>query len=302
MRAKLLLGTPEVRWLWDPDPRFDDITFFVSRNRFALRSPNRTMPRALHPCSVDSGGYTELQKHGRWRTTAQQYANEVRRYRHELGEDKVLWIAPQDWMTEPWTIYGGWHQGQYFAGTREARGLALREPEQDLTTAVRIHIHYTVDNLLQLRRIAPDLPVIPVLQGQTLADYEYCASLYGKAGVELAAEPIVGLGSVCRREATDEIAEVAAHFADRGIRLHGFGVKAGGLRLYGDDLASADSQAWSYGYRRKQIRLPQCTHRAKTCANCKEGAMRWYYRALAKGSVPKPPSPDWQQLSLDLTP
>lgn len=273
-----MLGTHEVRWLWDPDPRFADITFFVSRNRFARRSPNRRLPHALHRFAMDSGSFTELQHHGRWRTTARQYAEEVRRYRGELGEERTLWIAPQDWMCEPWVIYGGWHKGQYFHGTRQARGLVPGEPEQDLATAVRIHQAYTVANGLELRRIAPDLPIILVLQGQTIEDYERCARMYQDAGIDLRAEPLVGLGSVCRREATTEIAGLVAVFRARGIRLHGFGVKTGGLHLYGDLLASADSQAWSFGYRKRKVRLPQCTHRAATCANCKEGALQWYRR------------------------
>ncbi|MFE5037100.1 hypothetical protein [Streptomyces sp. NPDC056683] len=292
-----MLGTCEDHWLWSDDPRFDGITFFVSRNRFARRK--RKMPRALHPFAMDSGGYTELQRHGRWRSTPQEYVDEIRRYIAELGDDMVLWVAPQDWMTEPWTIFGGWHDGLLFAGTREARGLGPDDPEQDLTTAVRLHIRYTVDNFLELRRIAPDLRIIPVLQGQTLDDYKHCAALYAAAGVDLTAEPVVGLGSVCRREATTEIAAIVAYFADRGLNLHGFGVKSSGLNLYGNELTSADSQAWSFGERRRKDkdggrdgdrRLPGCTHKAKTCAHCPEAAVQWYRRAIARAR----PDQGWQ--------
>jgi len=59
-----------------------------------------------------------------------------------------------------------------------------------------------VDNLICLRDLAPDLPIIPVLQGWTVADYLRCADLYDHRGINLAAEPLVGLGSVCRRPAT----------------------------------------------------------------------------------------------------
>ena len=38
--------------------------------------------------------------------------------------------------------------------------------------------------------------------------------------------------------------------ASIGLRLHGFGVKAGGLVRYADCLASADSLAWSFEARR----------------------------------------------------
>ncbi|WP_448333548.1 deazapurine DNA modification protein DpdA family protein [Streptomyces sp. DSM 41534] len=294
MRAHLMLGTHEERWLWDPDPRFDGITFFVSRNRFARRSPDRKIPAALHDLSMDSGGFTELKQHGGWRTTAADYAAEVRRYRNDLGPDRVKWIAPQDWMCEPWVIYGGTHNRQHFHGTREARGLAPNDPEQDLTTAVRLHQQYTVDNYLELRRIAPDLPIIPVLQGWTIDDYLHCADMYEAAGVDLKTAPVVGLGSVCRRQATDEIARIVSTFEERGLRLHGFGVKTEGLADYGDQLTSADSMAWSFHYRKQNIRLPQCTHGAKNCGNCKEAALAWFHRI---GNKP----PSWRQMTFDMT-
>ena len=121
----------------------------------------------------------------------------------------------------------------------------------------------------------------------------HCADLYAAAGIDLAAEPIVGLGSVCRRQATSEIAEIVATFEARGLRLHGFGVKTDGLGDYGDQLASADSMAWSFGPRRRQIRLATCTHRAKNCANCPEYALRWYRRI-----VDRPPA--WRQMTFDV--
>ncbi len=81
-------------------------------------------------------------------------------------------------------------------------------------------------------------------------DYLDCVRLYASAGIDLAALPRVGLGSVCRRQSTAEIAVIVAALARRGLRLHGFGVKTGGLHLYGHQLASADSMAWSYTARR----------------------------------------------------
>ncbi|MBQ1165060.1 hypothetical protein KBZ21_44550, partial [Streptomyces sp. A73] len=46
-----------------------------------------------------------------------------------------------------------------------ARGHTDDEPEQDLDTAVRFHQQRTVDNLIELRTLAPDIPWMPVLQG-----------------------------------------------------------------------------------------------------------------------------------------
>ncbi|QGZ53300.1 hypothetical protein GPZ77_34280 (plasmid) [Streptomyces sp. QHH-9511] len=267
------------------------MVLFIALQRFLRRiSP---WPPALHDFCVDSGGFTELQKHGRWRITAAQYVALIRRIRTQLGPDRMLWAAPQDYMCEEAVIRGGWFKGQHFVGTRELRGLKPGDPEQDLTTAVRIHQRLTVANALELRRLAPDIPFILVLQGNRFEDYKHCARLYTEAGIDLAAEPVIGLGSVCRRENTEEIAEIVDYFHGQGIKLHGFGVKTGGLGIYGDQLVSADSQAWSYGYRKRKIRLPQCTHQAKTCANCKEGALAWYRRICDT-----PPS--WRQMTFDV--
>jgi hypothetical protein len=304
MKARFFLGTPEPSWLWRPHPGLDGVALFVSRARLARRSPNRVIPKALHDFALDSGGFTELKKFGRWRTSAAEYAAEVRRYRQQLGPDRMLWAAPQDNMCEPWVIYGKnqhlppTHE-QYFHGTRELRGLGPGDDEQDLTTAVRIHQRLTVANFVELIRIAPDIPWIPVLQGWSLADYLYCLKLYEAAGVDLGAVPVVGLGSVCRREDTDEIAQIVSTFAAMGLRLHGFGVKTEGLAMYGEELTSADSQAWSYGYRKRRIRLETCTHRAQTCGWCLDGALAWYQRVTRPQPEPEGPAGSWQQMSLE---
>lgn len=297
MRARFLLGIPEPSWLWQPKAGMEDVALFPSRTRLARRKT--PYPRALHDFALDSGGFTELKKFGGWRISAAEYAAEVRRYRDELGAERMLWAAPQDCMCEPWVIFGknshlDPRDDKYFNGTRELRGLEPGEPEQDLATAVRIHQRLTVDNFLELTRIAPDLPFIPVLQGWQLADYFECKRMYEDAGVDLLSYSVVGLGSVCRRESTDEIAGIVDALSATGLRLHGFGVKTDGLGLYGDQLVSADSQAWSYGYRKRNIKLSQCTHRAKNCAYCLEGALAWYRRV-------KDTPPDFRQLTFDLT-
>lgn len=283
-RARLYLGTHMTSWLWDErfEKLFRGTIFFISRVRLApRRSP---FPRALHRYCIDSGGFSELQQHGRWRGTAAEYVAEIRRFLAELGPDLCVWVAPQDWMCEEIVIRGGVGQrGQIFHGTREARGLKPGDPEQDLTTAVRIHQRYTVDNLIELRRLAPEIPFIPVLQGNSLDDYVHCAQLYADAAIDLAAEPVVGLGSVCRRQATAEIREIVEYFATRGLSLHGFGVKTLGLAQYAGDLVSADSMAWSEDARRSDP-LPGHTH--KNCANCPDWAIRWHRRIVRHHLTP----------------
>jgi hypothetical protein len=273
-------NTHMTSWLWDKkhEQTLKGRTLFVAVPRLITRkSP---FPRALHPYCIDSGGFSELQKYGRWRMTAVEYAALIRRIVGQLGPELCRWVAPQDCMCEDLVVYGGIGQrGVVFAGTREMRGLTPGDPEQDRTTAVRIHQRLTVDNFVELTTLAPEIKFIPVLQGQTLEDYDYCDQLYRQAGIELAKAPVVGLGSVCRRQATSEIEEIVSHFHAKGYRLHGFGVKTLGLSRYAHKIVSADSLAWSDVARKEEIQLPGHTH--KNCANCADWASAWHSRILA---------------------
>lgn len=231
---RFYLGTHMPSWL----PK-TDVPLFVSYRRLIGR---KRFKRALGPWALDSGGFTELSMFGKWTVSAEQYAEAVHTYQQHIGN--LDWAAPMDWMCEPWII--------------EKTGLSVRE-----------HQERTVVNFLDLR--ATGLPFIPVLQGWALADYIECIGLYEDAGVDLRDEPIVGIGSVCRRQATSEIGEIASTVAADGIRLHGFGVKRLGIRKYGKYLASADSLAWSFRGRRVEGCAPD--HRNE--ANCLRFAMEW---------------------------
>lgn len=186
--------------------------------------------------------------HGEWRTTASEYVEAVHRYVEEIG--RLEWAAPMDWMCEPFIV--------------EKTGLSVRE-----------HQERTVTNYLELRDHGP---FVPVLQGWALDDYEVCVGLYASVGVDLTAEPVVGVGSVCRRQSTAEIGRIMQTLHSAGIACHGFGVKKEGLARYGRYLASADSMAWSYTARRDWP-LSGCAHRS--CANCSRYALRWRDELLA---------------------
>lgn len=257
MTATFYLGTHQTGWL-----KHAKVPLMISDRRLRERV---TLPRAAAPWVLDSGGFTELQMHGRWTVETTDYVARVRRYRDEIG--RLQWAAPQDWMCEPIIINGGQVGPVKFVGTH------LSVPE---------HQAHTVANLVQLREMAPDLPFIPVIQGYTLAEYEHCANLYQAAGIDLAREPLVGLGSVCRRQATSEIREIVAAMLARGIaHLHVFGGKTGALQRYGDliDEGSLDSLGWSYDARRAAKPLmPGCTH--QNCANCMPYALDWRSRMI----------------------
>jgi hypothetical protein len=285
--TRLYFNTHETHWLHDK--RFEQLlsgyTLFVAIPRLLRRVS--AFPPALHPYCIDSGGFSELQKYGIWRRSAAEYVELVRRIVGQLGPELCQWVAPQDCMCEDLVIYGGLGpRGLVFKGTREMRGLGPMDPEQDRTTAVRIHQRLTRDNYLELRELAPELRFIPVLQGQTLEDYVYCDQLYREAGVDLSAAPVVGLGSVCRRQATEEIEEIVDHFHAKGYRLHGFGVKTLGLGRYGPKLVSADSLAWSEDARRRPdgfgpVHQPGA-RRHKNCANCADYAVWWHQRLVKR--------------------
>lgn len=261
---KFWLGSPEDSWL-----KRTDVPLFVSARRLRRR---KALPRAIGPWALDSGGFTELTTYGRWTVDAMTYSAEARRWRDRVGN--MAWCAPCDWMCEPVVIEGGRLEGRQVPGTK---------------LSVRIHQDLTVRDYLLLRQLAPDLPWVPVLQGWGFDDYLRCVEMYGERGVDLASQPLVGLGSVCRRQDTGMAKELIAALSERGLRLHGFGFKVGGLLRCASMLSSADSMAWSRGARWGRKRAsPDCTHRK--CTNCLPYALAWrerVSRACEAGSGPR---------------
>ena len=149
---------------------------------------------------------------------------------------------------------------------------------------VRDHQQRTVANYLRLRDMAPELPIIPVLQGQSISDYQRCAHSYERHGVDLAALPLVGVGSVCRRQHTPEVEQILRALAARGYRLHAFGAKVLGLGRFADAIASSDSAAWSFRGRY----VPGCTPTHRSEFNCQRFALAWHARLQAALRAEKP--------------
>jgi len=234
--AGFLVGLPEPAWL-----ERVDVFAFVSRTRLARR---KRLPRARTWWALDSGGFTEIKRHGRWTITAAEYVAEVRRYVEQIG--MLAWAAPMDWMCEPDQI--------------ARTGLSVIE-----------HQRRTVANYIELRQLAPDLPFVPVIQGWTVADYLRCVQMYADAGVDLAALPVVGIGSVCRRISPTAVWLVISALHAAGVRnMHGFGVSASALPLVADMLVSSDSQAWSGAARSE---TDGCPEGKVDCRNCLHAAV-----------------------------
>lgn len=240
---KFFLGTHKPNWL-----REIEIPLFVSRRTLGLW---KRLPRALTGWALDSGGFSELSMYGEWRTTAEQYLSEVRRFRDEVGN--LEWAAVQDWMCEPFIL--------------EKTGKTIAE-----------HQERTIDSYIELGT-AMDFAWTPVLQGWKPEDYWRHWEGYEARGINLESLPIVGVGSICRRQGTEEAEEIICSLAQAGLKLHGFGFKQKGLKVCHKYLVSADSLAWSYNAR-KNPPLPGCvTH--KNCANCLKYALRWREKLLS---------------------
>jgi hypothetical protein len=254
------LGAHHPEWLAKTDvPLCVSVRAIRSRIFVPGRKRRAPVPRALAPWLCDSAGFTEVSEHGRWRTTPREHAELVQRAADEIGN--IAWASPQDWMCEPWVVKGG---------TVIVHGRRVTFPGTGLT--VRDHQRRTVDSVLELRALAPGVHWTPVLQGWALGEYLDCIELYDKAGLDLREEPIVGLGSVCRRQGMLGANLTIAELAGMGLRLHGFGFKVDGLRAVGHLLASADSMAWSSGARYAPP-IPGHTH--ARCNNCIEHALDW---------------------------
>jgi hypothetical protein len=167
--------------------------------------------------ALDSGAYTALTSgnpNHPWHLDPDSYGGLVARLTEDIGRLPDF-VAPQDMPCE--------------ASVRGRTGFTTRQ-----------HVEWTVENYLYLAENFPFIPWARVIQGDRPEDYRYCEQLYRAAGVDLADGGVVGIGSICRRAHTGEIVEVIEQFADRGYRLHGFGVKTTALPIIGHLLASAD--------------------------------------------------------------
>lgn len=248
MSAEFFLGVDDVGWLWDNPPRHN---LFISHRRLANY---KKLKPAQTRWALDSGGFTELNLHGEWTITPTEYVDAIRRYIDEIGQ--LAWAAPQDWMCEPFVL------------AKTGR-------------SINTHQHLTCHNLVTLRQLAPELPIIPVLQGWEPDDYIAHVFMYATYGVEVFTEPLVGMGTFCRRAKLEPVHDLVRELADAGLHMHGFGVKKDGLPILGHYLTSADSMAWSYRARRAGERLCGTNHRAQGCNHCRTWAGMWADQVVA---------------------
>jgi len=229
------LGAPK-HWLGELK-----VPLFVSRRHGARGAgdagwlhpdkPRRgKLPKAKAPWAIDSGGYSELTQYGQWELDPFDYVAEVRHAAKEIG--KLQWAACMDWMCEPHVLYDSMGKGRLFENKEKAPGTFL---------SIEEHQYRTIDNYCRLRELGGrELAHLwaPVLQGWCLEDYIEHVHLWQSYGrVDLMDVPVVGLGSICRRQGTDMFAALVdvifkafwAPASGKFIRLHAFGAKKTGL-------------------------------------------------------------------------
>lgn len=244
----------------------------AKRFRFACISINRLWRRKKRLgrktlVLVDSGAFTILDKFGFYPESHSVKAYAYRLWQlHTLGIATILAAVSQDYMCED----------RITAKT----GLSILEHQ-------RLTIERYDALVAELRRLfGGPIPfhVMPVLQGQSEADYLRHIEMYGS---RLTSGMWVGVGSVCKRQG-DPTVIVGILRAITGARpdllLHGFGVKQTSLvhaairRL----LATADSMAWSFAAR----------YEGRDANDWRE-ALRFRRRVSRPASIP-------EQLLLDL--
>lgn len=251
---RFYVGTDHPSWLWkNPIP----YPVFISHRALC---GYKTYKPSLTAWALDSGGFTELNMFGRWETSPKTYVQNIRRFINEIGG--LDWAAPQDHMCEPTVL--------------ARTGKTVLE-----------HQKLTIDNFIELRTIAPDLPIIPALQGWEPNDYLKHNEMYAARGIDLRQETTVGLGTMCRRVSLKPVQRIVAELFDAGLNLHGFGVKSDGLPAIGEFLKSADSMAWSFTARRERRNLCGRAHKSPRCHHCRTWATIWANKTTARvGSTP----------------
>jgi hypothetical protein len=191
----------------------------------AFISVNRLRPRKsafqVQDWIMDSGAFTEISTHGRYRHDVAEYASEIRRW---ADNGNLLAAVAQDWMCEPFIV--------------EKTGLSV-DTHQQLTVE-------RYDALMDADHGA--VYIMPVLQGYACDDYLRHVDRYGARLTEGA---WVGVGSVCKRNGKPIDVENVLSTIKRArpdLRLHGFGLKTTALSHLPvrSALHTADSMAWSF--------------------------------------------------------
>jgi hypothetical protein len=188
----------------------------ADRGRFRICRPPADHIAGL---AIDSGGFTAARKWGRYPWTHQQYIDWIRAESRDVPLD---WCAVMDYACE-------------------------RDVDRGIYATNRDRIKATIRNDRALRALAPDLPWLSVLQGNTLEESALDLALRRRIGLLF---PYMGIGSICRRVGS-EAAAVLAWYGPRlpATRYHAFGLD---IRTFDARdaayflCASWDSYSWTW--------------------------------------------------------
>lgn len=168
---------------------------------------------------MDSGAFSQLYHRGKFTLSPEQYVERIN-YFSKIG--KLKSAVAQDWMCENIILH--------------RTGNSIEE-----------HQALTLLSYSELQPLSA-IPIMPVLQGWTPADYVSHVRQYGGL---LEPGAWVGVGSVCKRNSNPDAIEdvLCAIKSERmDLRLHGFGIKISALErpTVRAMLHSSDSMAWSF--------------------------------------------------------
>lgn len=195
---------------------------FISVNRV------RTRKKAIGAGQwiMDSGAFTEIATHGRYRSSVDDYAAVINRW--SAQDPRLIAAVSQDYMCEPVIL--------------QKTGMTIDQ-----------HQRLTIERYDALRALVRSVYVMPVLQGFDTADYVRHLEDYGD---RIPPGAWVGVGSVCKRNTelqTIRLILAAILRCRPDLLLHAFGLKTTALAdgTIREMLHTADSMAWSFGARRR---------------------------------------------------
>jgi len=202
------------------------------RGRFRVRRPPAACIASM---CVDSGGFTAAKRWGHYPWDYEQYADFVRAVSRDTPLD---FCAVMDYACEP-------------------------AVDRSVYRTNRERIKATIRNEAACKEAAPDLPWLPVLQGDSLEERVFDLAMRLRVGMLPTA--YAGIGSLCGRGVTPA-RHVVRFYKDRlpSVRFHGFGMH---VQALDDDtvysvIRSWDSYGWTWGRGQKDVDRPaECYHR-----------------------------------------
>ena len=186
---------------------------------------NRRSDFAVNDWLLDSGAFSRVST-GAGHLPVEVYAGQIQRW-SSCGH--LLAAVVQDYMCEPFVL--------------EKTGMTIAD-----------HQRLTIERYDALTSIPLPTYIMPVLQGYEPEDYAQHLTAYGNDRLPIGAW--VGVGSICKRNATPDVVIKVLQAIKRerpDLRLHGFGLKVTALKRHwvNELLYSCDSLAWSYQARWK---------------------------------------------------